>query len=339
MAHQLVNGTIKQDELSAYNKNPVGKTVVSLARARGLELVQQMNDIQADKRITGEAVYRALDKINPEFSSVLRATVEGRVRLPTSAWANWQYRLRMVALGSKVDPGFNEQTADVRKQAYEAYAKGTQSQQIGSLTTAYRHMAQLDRDLDRMPNAIKRQFLARGALGATLGSSIAGVTEQDRLVWGALQREANTVNHEIEAALAMGRPTITGELGQERQIDLTSGDYTVMKGNLHAAREALQAKLEEWQDRFAVATGNQPRAMNSYFEHARALGDPDVATMREMQAGGAGTSTPQAGAPAQAAPAPAQAAPPQVGEVRRGWRYNGGDPWSQSSWERVNAQK
>ena len=51
--------------------------------------------------------------------------------------------------------------------------------------------------------------------------------------------------------------------------------------------------------------------------------------------------TPGQGAPQpspQASPQPSPAAPsavPQVGEVRRGYRYKGGDPSQQSSWERA----
>jgi len=28
-------------------------------------------------------------------------------------------------------------------------------------------------------------------------------------------------------------------------------------------------------------------------------------------------------------------APPQIGEVRKGWRFKGGDPADKNSWERV----
>lgn len=61
---------------------------------------------------------------------------------------------------------------------------------------------------------------------------------------------------------------------------------------------------------------------------------------REYYRPGGGSSTAPAAAqpPQQAAPdAQQQAAPnaPQVGEVRRGYRYKGGNPADQSSWERV----
>ncbi|HEX3524703.1 MAG TPA: hypothetical protein VHT52_21770, partial [Stellaceae bacterium] len=122
--------------------------------------------------------------------------------------------------------------------------------------------------------------------------------------------------------------------------------------NIDRQRELIAARLGELKRRYDTGVGPNPRlGIDRLFTVETQQGQfgqgsqPPEGTVQPpplpMPAGfdyaaglrrAATYARPQEAGPAPGAPQAPQA--PPVGEVRRGWRYTGGDPSQQSSWQR-----
>lgn len=279
LARQMVNGTIKIQDLRNYPE-----WVKGLARARGDEILADMNRIAADPKIKGEAqVLAALQKVNPEFGAALKGYVDGDFSVPTSAWSNPGYRNRTIALGKKADPGFTEYTAKTRAATYKAFATGQEAKNLTSVATAYRHLNAVIDDLQRRPG-LWTSVMGTNRLTSWMTS------EEGRKAFGELSNAVHTANVEYERALLGGKPAVAGIKEQEKEMPLILGDTTVMLSNARSKVNKLRDRMTELQNQFVSGTGTQPQAMVERFRAAAATPErqQEANQLRELQTSGRG---------------------------------------------------
>jgi hypothetical protein len=108
--------------------------MLSWIEARRNQIDRQLDDI-ARSNLNGDDVTAAVKQVVPQFGDALEMYVDGRAKIPE----NKQRKQRILQLGNKVDPSFNEQTYGTRFAAVKSIAGGPDGRTIVSISTSFQH--------------------------------------------------------------------------------------------------------------------------------------------------------------------------------------------------------
>lgn len=255
-AQKLVNHTVTPTSKGVPGVPPGAMPYVV---ARQMEIEKDLDRIQSDPKITGAAVLPALRKVDPEFADALKAYVGGRAPVPTAA--RYQGLInRVLGLGSKIDPGFNEQTFKNRARVFADFSAGTDARTLVAVATAYAHLHALRDSLDKIPS------LQASALGQVRGIGKLVSTPEERAMIGKLDNEVVTGSSEYERALVGGKPTQGAREGSERELNWRTMDPDTLKANVDDKIARLQERMQKLQQQFVGGSGAQPGAMFKLFD-------------------------------------------------------------------------
>jgi hypothetical protein len=329
-AQKLVNHTATP---TAKGLPGVPPRVFEYAQLRANEIERDLDRIQADPKLKGGDVLPAVRKVDPQFADALKAYVAGRAPVPTAA--KYQGLInRVLGLGSKIDPGFNEQTFRNRARVFADFSAGNDARTLVAVATAYSHLHALRDSLDHIPS------LQASALGQVRGIGKLVSSADERTMIGKLDNEVVTASSEYERALVGGKPTQTAREGSERELNWRTMDPDTLKANVDDKIARLQERMQKLQQQFVGGSGAQPGAMFKMFDQFSRSGmdQPQQGDdARELAAPGQTEILQQL---QRERPAPPPAAPSSLGDykpgfTRGGYRFKGGDPTDQSNWEQV----
>jgi hypothetical protein len=329
-AQKLVNHTATP---TAKGLPGVPPRVFEYAQLRANEIEKDLDRIQADPKIKGGDVLPAVRKVDPQFADALKAYVAGRAEVPKSA--RYQGLInRVLGLGSKIDPGFNEQTFRNRARVFADFSAGNDARTLVAVATAYSHLHALRDSLDHIPS------LQASALGQVRGIGKLVSSPEERAMIGKLDNEVVTASSEYERALVGGKPTQTAREGSERELNWRTMDPDTLKANVDDKIARLQERMQKLQQQFVGGSGAQPGAMFKMFDQFSRSGmdQPQQGDdARELAAPGQTEILQQLQRERPAAPpaAPRSLDDYKPGFTRGGYRFKGGDPTDQSNWEQV----
>lgn len=194
-------------------------------------------------------------------------------------------------------------------------------------------MDQAERAVRAVPQGAGAQLVPiLGQIGARFGFEIPGSSEAEVLqgitnTLATLQRVPGSgATTDFEMRLYMQAVPRLGNT-REGNLQLIEMGRALAKRKIDEARiyrqHAGKPDLQERIDALGPVLTDTQRA----FLEQGIAGRPGIITEPGAGPGPGGQGT--------ATPPPARPAPPRVGEVREGWRFNGGDPASPQSWSRV----
>jgi hypothetical protein len=256
LAQKLVNHTVTP---TAKGLPGVPPQVFEYAQLRAGEIDKDLDRIQSDPKIKAGDVLPAVRKVDPEFADALKAYVAGRAEVPKSA--KYQGLInRVLGLGSKIDPGFNEQTFRNRARVFADFSAGTDARTLVAVATAYSHLHALRDSLDHIPS------LQASALGQVRGIGKLVSTPEERAMIGKLDNEVVTGSSEYERALVGGKPTQSAREGSEKELNWRTMDPDTLKANVDDKIARLQERMQKLQQQFVGGSGAQPGAMFKLFD-------------------------------------------------------------------------
>jgi hypothetical protein len=317
----------------------------------------ELDRIGNDPRLTGDAALAAIARVDPDLASDVRNLRDGG-RAPTGREAEKPAFQRVLGLTRKVDPSFNVNDVNLRYTTMRSFATGQDARTLTSMATSSHHLDAL-RDvatalgqyqfsshseyLNGLMQQYARQFGWKIPYFQSSGDDAADAT-----------RAYNTVLDMVAPEIARA---VKGAAPAQREIEEVRNNLgsqvparSLLK-NIDRQRELIAARLGELKRRYDTGVGPNPRlGIDRLFTVETQQGQfgqgsqPPEGTVQPpplpMPAGfdyAAGLRRAASYArPTDTGQAPGGGAPqaPAVGEVRRGWRYTGGDPSQQSSWQR-----
>jgi hypothetical protein len=214
--------------------------------ARAQEINNHLDWIQASK-LQGRDAYNAVANADPELASALLNYVAGDEKVPSSARFN-ELKQRIIGLGHKMDPTFNEGTAQTRYATMRDFTTGLDGRTLTSIGTAYHHIAHALDILKNPPSLIARKWG---------GGPITGLVTSDETAaaLGHYNNAINTAVSEYERALIGGKPTQTGREEQARETDWAKMDPRVIKADLEDKMNALKVRAQQLQGQFSRGIG------------------------------------------------------------------------------------
>ncbi|HEY1880559.1 MAG TPA: hypothetical protein VGG68_11570 [Caulobacteraceae bacterium] len=255
-AQKLVNHTVTP---TAKGLPGVPPKVFEYAQLRAGEIEKDLDRIQADPKITGAAVLPAIRKVDPEFADALKAYVGGQAPVPTTG-KYLGLTNRVLGLGSKIDPGFNENTFKNRARVFADFSAGTDARTLTAVATAYSHLKALRDNLDKIPS------LQASFLGQMRGVGKLVASPEERAMVGRLDNEVVTGASEYERALVGGKPTQSAREGSEKELNWRTMDADTLKANVDDKIARLQERMQHLREQFVGGSGAQPGAMLKMFD-------------------------------------------------------------------------
>jgi hypothetical protein len=260
LAMRMANGSIKIQDLSA-----IPKPIRALAEARRAEIENDMDSIQKSDLKRGD-VYTALDKVNPEFSAVLKSYVQGDAPVPASAWRNPSYLNRTLGLGTKVDETFNSATFPVRAATKRSFAYGQDARNITSVATLDFHATRYLKNLDTLkrmdPSLLKMYF----GTSRFTPQWLAHASPQERQLFGQLDEDAHTVANEYERAVTGGKPTVSGRNQQEATMNWRSTDVDAVMANVKEKQLLAHERMKRLYERYHAVVGRNVDSLSKLYE-------------------------------------------------------------------------
>jgi hypothetical protein len=255
-AQKLVNHTVTPTPKGLPGVPP---PVFEYAQLRANEIEKDLDRIQGDPKIKAGDVLPAVRKVDPQFADALKAYVNGSAEVPKSA--RYQGLInRVLGLGQKIDPGFNEQTFRNRARVFADFSAGNDARTLVAVATAYAHLHALRDSLDRIPS------LQASALGQVRGIGKLVSTPEERAMIGKLDNEVVTGSSEYERALVGGKPTQSAREGSERELNWRTMDPDTLKANVDDKIARLQERMQKLQQQFIGGSGAQPGALFKMFD-------------------------------------------------------------------------
>lgn len=256
IAEQLVNHEVTP---TAKGLPGVPPPVFEYARLRAAEIDKDLDRIQADPNIKPADVLPAVRKVDPRFADLLKSYVAGNAPVPTGARQQGLIN-RVLGLGSKIDPGFNEQTFRNRQRVFADFSAGTDARTLVAVATAYSHLKALRDNLDKIPS------LQASFLGQVRGIGKYVSTPEERTMIGKLDNEVVTGASEYERALVGGKPTQSAREGSEKELNWRTMDPDTLKANVDDKIARLQERMQHLREQFVGGSGAQPGAMFRMFD-------------------------------------------------------------------------
>jgi hypothetical protein len=307
LGQNMANGTIKIQDLRA-----IPPAVRAYGEARRAEIERAEDAIAHDPNLQGEAVFQALDKINPEFSGVLRQYVNGVAPVPASAWRNPSYLNRTLALGTKADHTFNATNFTTRAATKRSFAMGQDARNVTSVATldfhAERFLQNLQR-LQRMDPSVAQQYFGTWKINPWKAPP------QMQALFAQLDEDAHTVANEYERAVTGGKPTVSGRDEQEKTMNWRWNTPESVISNVQEKQRLAHERMHRLIERYEANVGRGRDAMGDLYRGyaERPIGGEDalggmatpdaaVAAHAQQMIRGAGQPPAQPGAAAQPNP-------------------------------------
>jgi hypothetical protein len=264
--------------------------------------------------VTGDA---AMAQLDPGTAATVRAMLEGRMQPPGQMALRNPRVLQLINLANQIDPTFDATTWTQRYKTAQDFSSGGKS---GQALTSYSTL------LDHINNVAKTGAALNNFSGFPFANDVNDLVNNiegrsgDPRVAAAVAAKTNFDN-ELAKAMASGHITDASVGKQAATLSLGMPD---------AQREAAIKEIVSLLGSKINETGNAYiRGMGKTGLNPADLLTPGAkATYLRYMGVDAPTGT-LMNAPAQAASA---ASAPQVGEVRKGYMYRGGDPSNPTSW-------
>ena len=243
--------------------------------------------------------------------NIIKGMIEGRIAMPTGMAASkepWVSRLQRAA---EYEPGFDQSQWRVRLDTRVDFAKGNAARQIRSLNTLIKHLGTVWDAIDTLDNMKLK-------MGNRFFNFIKSETgSKDLKPW---QTAATAAASEMATLLKGGAAPSEGEIEeQEKAFDMNDSkgaQQQAVLNTLELAFGRFDAVKEQWRNAFRQAPDF--KFINEGARHV--LIDKLKVDPKKVDEGAGGVAG-QAG--------------PAVGTVSKGYRFKGGDPSAQSSWEKV----
>jgi hypothetical protein len=221
---------------------------------------------------------------------------------PPSAGRNPAYRNKVLEDIRSINPSYDETVFDGKKAQERAFASGKIGDTTRSLGVTISHLGVL------------------AELGQALKTGNVQMINAAKQNWQAQFGSQAPTDYQFAKSIVADEVAKSVIGGQNAQ-----SDRETLAANLKASNspEQMQGVITTAQKLMAGQLGGLRQQYNSYHPGAnnfdqRFLSDDTTAALRKFH-GGAQTQTPSG--------------MPTIGEVRKGYRYKGGDPSQQSSWE------
>lgn len=282
-----------------------------------------------DPSLMGEAAFAAL----PESEQTIAKAIAS-YNMPISALGRFKpdVKQRILAAAQQGNPNFNAAEYPNRQASRKAFTSGPQAANITSLNTVVNHLEGLLQAHKDLGNS-RFPIYNRGVNALKSGTGNPNVTKFDV--------NANAVASELAKLMkGSGVPTAS-EMEEWRQQFAASMSPEQLKASVEKALELMAGRIDglrnQWQSAY-----DEPRALSFLDPNARAILKRLGYDPHAIDPGDDTPSTKagevETGVPVKSAqPQPSNQSPsmPQVGEIRKGYRFRGGNPADRNSWEKV----
>lgn len=335
--------------------------------ARKLEMETRVKDILQNPRMQDkpDAVYRAIKAAGlPTIASHVQQYVEGKEAPPKGANVLRPPFAQLFALAHKADHTIDQTTFANRAGTLRSFSSGQDGRNLTSIATAYSHGHNYIQDLQRLKEwegenpGLWKQLQELGGTNK-FAKRWLDVPQDIRELFARLNNEMDTFGTEYERALTGGKPTVTGRQEQIERMNWKTQDVDAAISDARNKIQLLDARMQKQKQRFTSGIGRQPGAMLNMFDlyskEGRGSGSdelgglsvPDANTARVVrwmiEHPGATLPTDMIGATRTPTALPGSTPqrggqqslpPPKPGAIEDGYRYKGGDPREESSWEK-----
>ncbi|HEX3524204.1 MAG TPA: hypothetical protein VHT52_19210 [Stellaceae bacterium] len=254
LARKMASGVLRPQDYKG-----VPNDVLAFANARRLEIENELNSIQSNKDLTGQAAYNAIHKVDPEFADALKGYVNGDFPVPSGV-RNLPMLQRIIGLGQKMDPYFNAATYQNRNAAVKQWTSGVNGRNLVSQLTSLDHIAYLKQLASQIPY--------QHGLGPMLNRWIQeGIAQGPQSEWFQAATKArdalNLYNSEvalIAPEVARAQKGAAPTQAEERAVidGLTGKDPESIQHNIDGAETLIRHRLGENAAQFKAAMGGHP---------------------------------------------------------------------------------
>lgn len=257
--------------------------------------------------LTGEAYLKTIPK--PQADQI-KAIAEGRLPIPGGFALKTPYWQQMLTHVSQYDPSFDSVNYNARAKTRNDFTSGKSAQNITSFNTAIGHLGELNHAIDALDNS---DFtLANKATNAT-----ASVNADRAAKLSTLKTAVNAVADELSRAFKGAAGTLQ-EIDEWKKVFDQDASKPAQKAALKTAVNLLASRIDAIGEQYNKGMGTTSDPVT--------LLNPKAQKLWKSLNGGEAPEQPQAsGAP--------RTTIPQVGEVRDGFRFKGGNPGDRNSWE------
>ncbi len=264
--------------------------------------------------VTGEALYDYLPTGAKEF---VKSLVEGRTNLSPMSLRN-PAMLPFMQAAQVIDPQLDMNNPQARAAAIKDWRAGKGAESQRALNQALHHVA--DTLIPRMENMANYSLTP-----VNMVKNLAGeVTGSDNP--GNFRTAAHAVSEEISKIFKQNNLSDHEIRAWEQNLNPNMSPQQ-MHGQVQTLMELLNGGLEALNDKRLNGVGAVMHGRMGPM--VTETGQKDLAKIQSWVGGG------QQQQPAAAQPQTAPAGTPQPGAVMKGYRFKGGNPADQGSWEKV----
>jgi hypothetical protein len=279
--------------------------------------------------LKGDDYLAAAGSINPQMNQMALAAkrvIQGYDPMPTPGrGVPAQYILGIQQMVKRADPTYDFTDPQARTKTRASFATGPNADAVQNVNTALHHGSELyGLNGQRYATSVP---LANEVANAVV-DNVAGGTKM-ATVNAAFDDTADKYAGETDKFISGGNPTISGRQTQRAPYDLAKAPSQVnsaLKADATLMLEKMKPLVDKWKNGMGPNTGNAPPPML------------DAQSVNYLNSLGLGDKIKELGIPVQQGAQPvsaAQSGTPQVGEVRKGYRFKGGNPADKNSWESV----
>lgn len=256
---------------------------------------------------TGDDFLKSLD---PGTAGLVKAYADGRMAFPGGAAMRSPRMMQLLSLVSQYDPSFDATDFNARNKTMAGFTAGKQGDAVRAVNQAIAHAGSLSDAIDKLDNF--------GGMATPLNKIVNPVEEAfGNSKQGNFRMNALALSAELRKVFAGGGGGSLSELQSWESGLPENASKDQQKAYLAKGLELLQGGIGALNDQYQRGMGPKSNVMNLVSPTAKSAldkligaGDPDSPEAKQPQGQGL----------------------PKVGEVRRGYKYRGGDPSSHLSW-------